>query len=78
MKLKFDKRYLGFSITSFIVIMVSIFSIFSFINITKIGQVISNILRILSPITYGVVISYLLTPSVNYFHTKINKTNKTT
>lgn len=68
MKLKFDKKYLGFGITSFIVIMASIFTIFAFINLDKIASVISKGLNILSPILYGIVIAYLLTPGVNKFH----------
>lgn len=80
MKLKFDKKYLGFGLTAFIVIIASIFAIFAFINIEKISLAISNVIHILSPILYGVVIAYLLTPSVNKFHNTfyslINKKSK--
>lgn len=71
MKLKFDKRYLGFGLTAFIVIMASIFTIFAFINIVKIADIIAKGISILSPILYGMVIAYLLSPSVNVFHKKI-------
>lgn len=68
MKFKFTNKYVAFGLTSFIVIIASIFAIFAFINIRDVIGIVSKLLHILSPIIYGIVISYLLSPCVNKFH----------
>ena len=66
MKLPFDKKYLNWGITAFAVIAASItlFMVFHRLDLVLDGA--KMIIRILSPITYGLIMAYVLIPFVNF------------
>lgn len=65
MKFRWDKKYLFWGVTAFLVIAASmIFYDFMFSG-NNIRAFLDNTFTILRPITYGLVIAYLLTPIVN-------------
>lgn len=65
MKFRWDKKYLFWGLTAFLVIAASmIFYDFMFSG-NNIRAFLDNTFTILRPITYGLVIAYLLTPIVN-------------
>ncbi|MGL5259283.1 MAG: AI-2E family transporter [Lachnospiraceae bacterium] len=71
MKFKWDKKYLHWGITALLVILTSIFFIYTIFNGAHFKSSISKIISISIPITNGLVIAYLLSPIVNYFECKI-------
>ena len=64
---KWNKHYLGWGITAFIVIIASILVFTVLANIEKISAGIGGFLSVVSPILYGFVIAYLLAPIVAKF-----------
>ena len=68
MKYKWDKKYLYWGITAFLVIVaVEIFKIIISSDNIKIGEIISGLMGALSPLIYGFAIAYLLNPVENFF-----------
>lgn len=66
MKFSGDKKYLYWGITAFIVIACSIMFYDFMHNSSSILQFVSVTVTIIKPITYGLIIAYLLTPVLNY------------
>ncbi len=66
MKYRWDKKYLYWGMTAFFVIAASIIFYLLIGNLPAVGNVISTVFSILSPIVYGLVIAYILMPWVNW------------
>lgn len=71
MKFKWNKRYLGWGLTAFAVILASTVIIFILMNHTGVAAGIGNLFNSLVPIFYGFVFAYLLCPIVNFFDTRV-------
>ena len=68
---KWNKHYLGWGITAFVVIIASMLVLMTLVNIEKITVNLGNFAAVVSPIVYGFVIAYLLAPIVEAFEKKI-------
>lgn len=66
MKLKFNKKMILTGIIAFLVIAASICFYYLIFRGDRISQKISALFKILSPVVYGIIIAYLLTPIVNF------------
>ena len=82
MKFKWDKKYLYWGITAFLVIAASILFYYLLFHSVKIKSGFHNAITISMPIIYGLVLAYLMTPIVNYLEHKLfiplmEKRNKT-
>lgn len=71
MKFKFNKKTILIGIISFLVIAASICFYYLIFRGDKIAEKISAVCKILSPVIYGIIIAYLLTPIVNFIERKI-------
>ena len=71
MKFKWDKKYLYWGITAFLVIAASILFYYMLFHSVKIKSGFHNAVRISMPIIYGLVLAYLMTPIVNYLEHKL-------
>lgn len=65
MKFRIDKKYLRIGITLFIVIAASICFYYLIFHSDRFSIQINTLFKILSPVIYGIIIAYLLTPLVN-------------
>lgn len=68
---KWNKHYLGWGITAFIVIIASMLVLMTLVNIEKIADGVGKFAAVISPIVYGFVIAYLLAPIVETFEKKM-------
>lgn len=68
---KWDNKYLYWGITAFFVIAGSVVFFMALTRIVEISKFFGNILSILTPVIYGFVIAYLLTPLVKLFENKM-------
>lgn len=73
MKQKIENKYLYSGLTAFAVIGASLLLYFFFLRLNDIFAIFSNILQILKPLIYGIVIAFLLTQIFNYFDKKLTK-----
>lgn len=71
MKFKWDKRYLYWGITAFLVIVLSISFFIMLNNYKSVWGVLQTIFKILKPFTIGLVIAYLLNPIMTFFEVKV-------
>lgn len=71
MKFKWDKKYLYWGITGFLVIAANILFYYFIFHTNKIKSGIDTTAKIFSPIIYGLVLAYLLSPIVNYLENKL-------
>ena len=71
MKFKFDKKYIGYGVTSFLVICGSLLFSYILYNNKIISAGIGRFFMISMPIIYGLVFAYLLTPVINFIEYKI-------
>jgi len=65
MKFQIDKKYIRIGVTAFIVIAASICFYYLIFHGDRFSVQINALFKVLSPILYGIVIAYLLTPLVN-------------
>ena len=65
MKFHIDRKYLKIGITAFLVIAASICFYYLVFHGDRFSVQINEISRIISPVLYGIIIAYLLTPLVN-------------
>lgn len=65
MKFRWDKKYLYWGITAFLVIAASILFYYLLFHSIKIKFAISTAINISMPVIYGMVLAYLMTPLVN-------------
>lgn len=71
MKWKKDNKYFKLGITSFCVVCASIVFYYIIFHSENLSKNISLILTVLSPIIYGIVIAYLVTPILNFIQYKL-------
>lgn len=68
---KWNKHYLGWGITAFIVIVASMLVLVTLVNIEKIATGAEQFAAVISPILYGFIIAYLLAPIVETFEKRL-------
>lgn len=73
MKFPWDKKYLHWGVTAFLVIVASILFFFCLLRFDALEDIAIMVLGILQPILYGLTIAYLLTPVMNFFERYIQK-----
>ena len=71
MKFKFDKKYLHWGITAFLVIAASILFYYFLFHRSSMSSGISNFIGIAMPIIDGFVLAYLMTPILNKIEKRI-------
>lgn len=71
MKFKLDKNHLSIGITSFFVIAASICFYFLVFHGDRFSAQINSIITVASPVIYGIIFAYLLTPIVNGLERKL-------
>lgn len=71
MKFRWDKKYLYWGITAFLVIAASILFYYLLFHSVNIKYAISGAINISMPIIYGLVLAYLMTPIVNMLERKL-------
>lgn len=67
MKFKWDKKYLYWGMTAFVVLCLSMCFCYLLFNNTVVSNALSFITGILMPVFAGLVISFLLNPVINWF-----------
>lgn len=73
MKIKFEKKYVEIGIVTFLVIAASLVFYYFLFHHTTLFQAISNVLQIISPVVYGFILAFLMTPVLNFIERKIVK-----
>ncbi len=68
---RWNKHYLGWGLTAFIVIIASIIVGSMLVNLEGIGKGVGNFLSAISPIIYGMIIAYLLAPIMSFFEKRV-------
>lgn len=71
MKFRWDKKYLYWGITAFLVIAASILFYYLLFHSVNIKSAISGAINISMPVIYGMVLAYLMTPIVNMLERKL-------
>jgi len=71
MKLRWDNQHVRWGVTSFLVIAASMLFYYGVFHMKTLITGIQTFLGILTPIVYGVVIAFLLTPVLNFLEKKI-------
>lgn len=64
-RFKWDKKYLYWGVTAFMVVVAAVLFYLILVNFPVIGNAIGRLVSILSPFIWGLVISYLLCPLAN-------------
>lgn len=70
-KFRWDKKYLYWGLTGFLILASSILFYYLVFHTTKMLEIIGSFLKVCSPIIYGFILAYLLTPICNFFEHKI-------
>lgn len=73
MKIKFEKKYVEIGIISFCVIAASLIVYYFLFHHTTFFAAISNVINIISPVIYGFIFAFLMTPVLNFIEKKIIK-----
>ncbi len=73
MKIKFEKKYVEIGIISFCVIAASLIVYYFLFHHTTLFAAVSKVIKIISPVIYGFIFAFLLTPVLNYIEKKIIK-----
>ncbi len=73
MKIKFEKKYVEIGIVTFLVIAASLLFYYFLFHHTTLFLAISNVIKIISPIIYGFIFAFLMTPVLNFIEKKIIK-----
>ena len=71
MKFKFDKKYLYWGITAFLVIVASILFYYILFHSSKLSHTIQTFIKFAMPIIDGFVLAYLITPILSKIEGKI-------
>ena len=71
MKFKFDKKYIYWGITAFLVIAASIFFYYILFHRSSLSSGLRTLIGIAMPIIDGFVLAYLMTPVLNKVESKI-------
>ncbi|MCR5726326.1 MAG: AI-2E family transporter [Lachnospiraceae bacterium] len=61
------KKYGGYGVTAFLVIVGAILIIFIFLRFDQFSEVVGKVMRALSPVIIGIVFAYLMNPLMNVF-----------
>lgn len=72
-KIEWNKKYATIALYAFIVIFCVVFCVFLFLDFNAFGRYISKILSVFNPVFYGILITYLLSPFVNFYERTILK-----
>lgn len=70
-KWNWNNKYIGWGITSFLVITAGLGVYYLMFHGSKLLENIGKIINILMPVMFGLVIAYLLTPVMDYFEVRI-------
>jgi len=70
MKLNIDKKHISFGVTAFLVIAASICFYYLIFHGDRFSAKINALVVVASPVLYGIVLAYLLTPAVNTLENK--------
>ena len=73
MKIKFEKKYVEIGIISFCVIAASLCVYYFLFHHTTLFDAVSKVIKIISPVIYGFIFAFLMTPVLNYIEKKIVK-----
>ena len=73
MKIKFEKKYVEIGIITFLVIAASLIFYYFLFHHTTLFQAISNVFKTISPVIYGFIFAFLMTPVLNFIEGKIVK-----
>lgn len=73
MKIKFEKKYVEIGVISFLVIAASLVFYYFLFHHTTLFQAISKVFKIISPVVYGFILAFLMTPVLNFIEKKIIK-----
>ena len=73
MKFKFEKKYVEIGIVTFFVVAASLVFYYFLFHHTTLIQAVSKIFKILSPVIYGFIFAFLMTPVLNFIERKIVK-----
>ena len=73
MKFRFKKKYVQIGIISFCVIAASLCVYYLLFNHTALSEGFSNVVNIISPVIYGFIFAFLMTPILNFVEKKIIK-----
>lgn len=73
MKIKFEKKYVEIGIISFLVIAASILLYYFLFNHTALFTAVGKVFTVISPVIYGFVLAFLMTPILNFFENKVIK-----
>lgn len=71
MKIKFDKKHIEIGVITFFVIAASLLFYYFLFHHTAFFGAINQILKIISPIIYGFILAFLMTPIFNFFEKKV-------
>ena len=72
MKLRWDNQHVRWGVTSFLVIAASMLFYYGVFHMKTLITGIQTFLGILTPIVYGVVIAFLLTPVLNFLENHLS------
>ena len=73
MKIKFEKKYVEIGTISFCVIAASLLVYYLLFNHSTLFDAVSNVINIISPVIYGFIFAFLMTPILNFIEKKIVK-----
>lgn len=71
MKVNIDKKYIAIGIATFFVIAASICFYYLIFHSERLFDKLNTFFVIASPVIYGIIVAYLLTPIINYFEKKL-------
>lgn len=71
MKFHLDKKYLYWGITGFLVLAAAILFYYLIFHTEKMLDIIKSVLHVCTPIIYGLIFAYLLTPICSFFEQKV-------
>ena len=71
MKIDWNKRYTTIAIYAFLVILCVVFFVFLILDFNTFWHYVVKFLSVFNPVFYGIGITYLLCPSVNFFEKRV-------
>lgn len=71
MKYRWDKKYLHWGITVFLVVACSLCLYFSLFHMTLLRDLLGKTYAVITPLIYGAAIAYILNPLVRFFEKKL-------
>lgn len=71
MKFKWEKKYAQIAFWVCLVVLFTVVTIFFFLNYNDFGTYLKNFIKVLNPIIYGVVITYVLNKIMRFYESKV-------